>query len=130
MKLLQTVVVKQILTEQSKHELFEKYQSKKLQLQKECDQLRFEMKKLEKTKKFQPTSLIQHFDKEIQARQEKIKLADFQIEQLHNLPIGSELKEREVQALVDINVGERWDDFLAGSTIIVKDGMVTEIRER
>lgn len=130
MKLLQTVVVKQILTENSKQELFEKYQSKKLQLQKECDQLRFELKKLEKTKKFQPTSLIQHFDKEIQARQEKIKLADFQIEQLHNLPIGSELKEREVQALVDINVGERWDDYLAGSTIIVKDGIVTEIRER
>ncbi|MEW8986075.1 MAG: YlqD family protein [Bacillus sp. (in: firmicutes)] len=130
MKLLQTVIVKQVLTEKSKTELFEKYQSKKLQYQKECDQLRFEMKKLEKTKKFQPTSLITHFDKEIQARQEKIKLADFQLQQLHNLPLGSELKEREVQALVDINVGDRWDDHLAGSTIIVKDGIVTEIRER
>lgn len=130
MKLLQTVVVKQILTEKSKTELFEKYQSKKLQLQKECDQLRFEMKKLEKTKKFQQTSLIQHFDKEIQVRQEKVKLADFQIEQLHNLPLGSELKEREVQALVDIKVGDQWDEFLVGSTIIVKDGIVTEIRER
>lgn len=130
MKLLQTVVVKQILTEKSKTELFEKYHSKKLQLQKECDQLRFEMKKLEKTKKFQPTSLINHFDKEIQARQEKIKLADFQIEQLHNLPLGSELKEREIQAVVEIEIGDSWDEFIAGSTIIIKDGVVSEIRER
>jgi septin family protein len=130
MKLLQTVVVKQVLTEKSKAELYEKYHSKKLQLQKECEQLRFELKKLEKTKKFQPTSLINHFDKEMQARKEKIKLVDFQIEQLHILPLGSELKERELQALVDINVGDQWDEFLAGSTIIIKDGMVAEIRER
>ncbi|MGJ7922414.1 YlqD family protein [Neobacillus sp. LXY-4] len=130
MKLLQTVVVKQILTEKSKDELFEKYQERRLQLQKECDQLRFELKKLEKTKKYQPTQLLEHFDKEIQIRQEKIKLADFQIEQLHILPLGSELKEREVQALVDVNVGDRWDEFLSGKTIIIKDGYVAEIRER
>ncbi|WP_318504742.1 YlqD family protein [Bacillus sp. T3] len=130
MKLLQTVVIKQVLTEESKAELFEKYHSKKLQLQKECDQLRFELKKLEKTKKFQTTGLIKHFDKEIQSRKEKIKLADFQIEQLHNLPLGSELKEREVQAVVDVEVGDNWDEFLTGSTIIIKDGVVSEIRER
>lgn len=130
MKLLQTVVIKQVLTEESKAELFEKYHSKKLQLQKECDQLRFELKKLEKTKKFQTTGLIKHFDKEIQSRKEKIKLADFQIEQLHNLPLGSELKEREVQAVVDVKVGDNWDEFLTGSTIIIKDGVVAEIRER
>lgn len=130
MKLLQTVVIKQVLTEESKAELFEKYHSKKLQLQKECDQLRFELKKLEKTKKFQTTGLIKHFDKEIQSRKEKIKLADFQIEQLHNLPLGSELKEREVQAVVDVEVGDNWDEFLTGSTIIIKDGVVAEIRER
>ena len=52
MKLLQSVVVKQVLTEKSKEELQEKYHTNILQLQKECDQLRFEMKKLEKSKKF------------------------------------------------------------------------------
>lgn len=110
--------------------LFDKYHSKKLQLQKECDQLRFELKRLEKTKKYQPSNLKQHFEKEIQIRLEKIKLADFQIEQLHNLPIGSELKEREVQALVEINEGDPWEEFLTGQTIVIKDGYVIEIRER
>ena len=34
-------------------------------------------------------------------RKEKIKLLEFQIEQLHILPLGSEIKEKEVQALVE-----------------------------
>ena len=65
-KLLQTVVVKQVLTEKSKEKLHEKYHTKILQLQKECDQLRFEMKKLEKNKKFHQRNLTNHFEKEIQ----------------------------------------------------------------
>lgn len=63
-------------------------------------------------------------------RQEKIKLLDFQCEQLHMLPLGSELKETEVQALIDVNVGDRWDELVNGKTIIIKDGIVAEIRER
>lgn len=73
---------------------------------------------------------MKHFEKEIQARHEKIKLADFQIEQLHILPLGSELKEREVQALVELNEGDSWEEFLTGKTIVIKDGLVAEIRER
>lgn len=130
MKILQTVVVKQILTEKSKKELFEKYRFTKLQLQKETDQLRFEMRKFEKAKKFQPENLKKHFEKEIQMRQEKIKLLDFQCEQLHMLPLGSELKEKEVQALIDLKEGDRWDELISGKTIIIKDGIVAEIRER
>ena len=57
MKLLQSVVVKQVLTEKSKGKLQEKYHTNINQLQKECDQLRFEMKKLEKSKKFQSAQL-------------------------------------------------------------------------
>lgn len=128
MKILQTVVVKQILTEKSKQKLFDNYSIRKQQLEKESDQLRFEMKKLEKTKKFQPVSLIKHFEKEIQIRQEKTKLLDFQIEQLHILPLGSELKEKEVKAIIEVQEGDRWDDIESGNTIIIKDGIVSEIR--
>jgi len=127
-KILQTVVVKQVLTENSKQKLFENYTLRKQQLEKECDQLRFEMKKLEKVKKFQPASLKKHFEKEISIRQEKMKLLDFQIEQLHILPLGSELKEKEVKAIIEIEKGDRWEDIQSGKTIIIKDGIVDEIR--
>lgn len=130
MKVLQTVVVKQVLTEASKERLLNKYSTKKLQLQKESEQLKFEWKKQEKLKKLPPEILKRQFENEIRLRGEKIKLLEFHIEQLHILPLGSELKESELQALVEINEGDSWDGFLAEKTVVVKDGVVVEIRER
>ncbi|WHY79321.1 YlqD family protein [Neobacillus sp. WH10] len=128
MQIIQTVVVKQILTENSKQQLFHTYHSKMLQLQKECDQLQFELKRLEKTKSFSPSALKKHFEKDIEIRKEKIKLLEFQIEQLHILPLGSELNEKEVQALVEVKVGDKWNERLGQPTIIIKDGIIEEIR--
>lgn len=128
MQLIQTVVVKQVLTEESKSKLFERYHLQKLQLQKECDQLLFELKRLEKSKSFSPGALQQQFEKEINARREKEKLLEFQIEQLHMLPLGSELKEKEVQAIVEVNVGDRWDGSFGQPVMIIKDGIIVEIR--
>ena len=128
MQIIQTVVVKQILTETSKQNLLDKYFARKLQMQKEYQQLQFELKKIEKSKKYQSSALIKHFEKELQKRQEKEKLLEFQIEQLHMLPLGSELKEKEVQSLVDIEVGDNWEERMGKTTIIIKDGMVEEIR--
>src|SRR3984893_7443803 len=127
MKILQTVAVKQILTEASKQKLLDQYMAGRLQLQKECDQLQFELKRLEKTKKFQTNSLKNQFDKEIQIRKEKEKLLEFQIEQLHMLPLGSELKEKEVQATVELKVGDRWEERIGQPAIIIKDALITEL---
>ncbi len=128
MKILQNVIVTQVLTESSKNKLLGQYKSKRLQLQKESEQLRFELKKLEKTRNMQPATLKSHFEKEINHRQEKIKLLEFQMEQLEILPVGSELKEREVQSLVDVQVGANWEELMKTKTIVIKDGVVSEIR--
>lgn len=128
MKILQSVIVKQVLTDNSKEKLLHSYEEQKLIFQKECDQLRFELKKLEKTKKFPPASLKSHFEKEINIRQEKVKLIDFQIEQLEILPLGSELTEQSIQSIVEIKVGDDWNKLSSERMIIVKDGIITEIR--
>ncbi|RAK23346.1 YlqD protein [Anoxybacillus vitaminiphilus] len=128
MKIIQTVEVKQILTEESKAKLLKKFEERKRSLQQQCEQLRFELKRLEKAKKHSPLLLKQHFEKEINDRLEKMKLLDFQIEQLHILPLGSELKEREIQALVEVNIGDKWEEIIAPKTIIIEDGIVKEIR--
>jgi len=130
MKILQTVTVKQVLTKHSKEKMLNNFNNEIFQLKKECEQLKFEMKKMEKTKKFTSSNLLSHFEKEMKTRQEKIKLIEFQIEQLHMLPLGSELKERDIQELVDIHFGDKWEAFSNEKTIIVKDGIITEIRER
>ncbi|MCM3725972.1 YlqD family protein [Neobacillus cucumis] len=128
MQLIQTVVVKQVLTEKSKEQLYEKFQGRMLQLKKESDQLLFEQKRLEKTKNFSSEALKKKFETEIRMRKEKMKLLEFQMEQLHNLPLGSEIQESEVQALVEVNVGDQWDDSVGRSTIIIEDGKIKEIR--
>ncbi|MBO0995465.1 YlqD family protein [Bacillus sp. SD088] len=130
MKILQKVNVKQVLTEQSKDQLLKKYERNKQQLEKECDQLFFEMKKLERNRKYPAGGLKTQFDKEIDLRKEKIKMIEFQIEQVEILPLGSELQDQEVSAMIDISVGDHWEEKVSGKTIIIKDGIITEIRER
>jgi hypothetical protein len=127
-QIIQTVVVKQILTEESKQKLLENYFAAKLRMQKEYQQLQFELKKLEKNKKYNPSLVSKHFDKELQKRIEKEKQLEFQIEQLHMLPIGSELKEKELQALIEVKVGDIWDEKTTPKTILIKDGIIEEIR--
>ncbi|THE14448.1 hypothetical protein E1I69_04025 [Bacillus timonensis] len=128
MKIIQTVEVKQILTQNSKAKLLGSFQTNKHQLLKECDQLIFEHKKMEKQKKFDSAKIKLYFTNEIELRQEKIKQLEFQIEQIHMLPLGSEIKEKEVQSLIDINVGDNWDEVTSARTIVIKEGIVEEIR--
>lgn len=127
-QIIQTVVVKQILTENSKKKLFNHFEVQKLQLQREKNQLQFELKRIDKTKNFSPGALKNHYEKEINKRSEKEKLLEFQIEQLHILPLGSELKEKEVQALVEIKIGDIWNEQIGQPTIIIKDGIIEDIR--
>ncbi|WP_226665731.1 YlqD family protein [Metabacillus litoralis] len=126
MNILHHVTVKQTITETSKHELIEQFTEKKKRLEQECDQLYFEYKKIEKTSK----PLASQYLKEIDKRREKIKLVDFQLEQVNILPLGSELKEKEVEAIIEVNVGDNWSDIMQEKTIVIKDGIVDQIRLR
>jgi hypothetical protein len=126
MKILHQVAVKQILTEASKQALIEQFSNKKKLLEQECDQLYFEYKKVEKSSK----QLATQFLKEIDKRREKVTLVEFQLQQVHILPIGSELKEKDVEAIVEVNVGDNWNALMNESTIVIKDGIVDQIRLR
>jgi DNA repair ATPase RecN len=126
MKILHQVAVKQILTKTSKQALIEQFSNKKKLLEQECDQLYFEYKKVEKSSK----QLATQFLKEIDKRREKAKLVEFQLQQVHTLPIGSELKEKDVEAIVEVNVGDNWNALMKESAIVIKDGIVDQIRLR
>lgn len=128
MKIIQKVTVKQILTEKSKEKLFQFYLEQRQTLQKESDQLHFEQKKMERKNKFNQESVNSYFEKEIEMRHEKVKIIEFQVEQLEILPIGSEIKERELEAILDVAVGDAWDDSIFAKTIVVKDDVIIEIR--
>jgi DNA polymerase III delta prime subunit len=44
------------------------------------------------------------------------------------LPIGSELEETKLDAIVEVKEGDSWEEFKSLQTILVKDGIVIEIR--
>ncbi|HHY74601.1 MAG TPA: hypothetical protein GX497_15520 [Bacillus bacterium] len=128
MKIIRNIIVKQIVTEESKRLLFEKLKQQVYQLNTETAQLQFEKKKFEKMKSKQVPTALAQFDKELTNRIEKAKLLEFQLEQLELLPLGTELKEAEVQGIVEVHEGDNWEELTKERTIVTKDGIIVEIR--
>lgn len=129
MKVIKRVVVKQVLTEESKKELLEKLTGEIKRLRIECEQLNFEKRKSLKYNEADAHDFIDgRFTEEIRQRQQKIDSLQFQIDQLNKLPLGTEVTETELETLVDINVGDDWDSVMSPAVIVIKNGKVIALR--
>ncbi len=127
MKIMKKVLIKQIITEKSKLSLQRIFQEQKMQLEQECQQLLFEQRKLQNKRVVSQQEIAQRFDKEIKRRKEKIKLLEFKVEQLDMLEIGSEIIEKEVEALVEVQEGLHWNEIMNDGAIIIKDNIVVRV---
>ncbi|WP_096199337.1 YlqD family protein [Bacillus sp. FJAT-45350] len=132
MDIIRTVTVKQILTEKRKQYLMNELSNEEVQVSKELEQLKFQLHK--KLKKFQSDheysqTIRQSFNSEIKQRQEKLRAVEFKKHQLNKLEIGTELKDGSVQSICSIQVGDNWDDVLRDTEVIIRDGIVDEIRK-
>ncbi|SHF50999.1 YlqD family protein [Ornithinibacillus halophilus] len=129
MKIIKKIVVKQVVTENSKDKLKSNFIDHKMRLEQECQQLLFEQRKLQNKAGVSKQELVSRFQQEIKNRKEKIKLLDFKLEQLEMLAIGSEIVEKEVEALVEVGVGTNWKQVMEKSAIVIKDDVVIRIDE-
>ncbi|UOE92864.1 YlqD family protein [Alkalihalobacillus sp. LMS39] len=132
MKLIRTVVVKQILTKKRKEHLLQKLEEEETQYEKELEQLTFQLHKNQKThqgNQERSRKVRQSYKEEIRQREEKIRSVQFKRHQLHKLQLGSELKDGTIQSLCEVKTGDVWDNILTQSEIIIKDGIIHEIRE-
>lgn len=127
MKVIKKTLIKQVITEKSKRKLEYKFKQKKAKLNLECEQLIFEKKKLQKEKKNATHKIAKHFQTEIDKKKRSINQLNFKIEQLHQLPLGSEIVENTIESIVEVSVGMNWTDFLAETTIIIEDDIVVRI---
>lgn len=127
MKILKTVQIKQILTEASKAKLRDKFVNEQNQVELECQQLRFEQKKVKNQYQHATHQVTQRFQKEMNKREEKLQLIQFKLEQLEQLAIGSEVIEGEVHSIQEVSVGDNWNDMLKEQSIIIKDDIVVKI---
>ncbi|WP_077621986.1 YlqD family protein [Sediminibacillus massiliensis] len=128
MKIIQKIPVKQVITEKSKQGLADQFNGQKQRLEQECQQLQFEQRKLQNKKGVSKEEITKRFQREITKRKDKVKWIEFQLEQLEILPIGSEITEGEVESLVEVEVGNSWDSLTEDKAIIIKDGVVIQIK--
>ncbi|MFD1067601.1 YlqD family protein [Oceanobacillus locisalsi] len=129
MQLIKKVPIKLVVTEESKEKIRQNFINHKLRLEQECQQLQFEIRKLKNKNANTRSDMESRFNQEIKNRQEKIKLLDFKIEQLDELEMGSEIVEKEVEALVEVEVGSDWDHIMKEQAIVIKDDKVIRIDE-
>ncbi|MFD1414621.1 YlqD family protein [Oceanobacillus jeddahense] len=129
MKLIKKVPIKLVVTEESKEKIRQNFTNHKLRLEQECQQLQFEIRKLKNKNANVRSDMETRFNQEIKNRQEKMKLLDFKIEQLDELKMGSEIVEKEVEALVEVEVGSDWNHIMKEQAIVIKDDKVIRIDE-
>src|SRR5699024_11014723 len=127
MKLIKQIFIKQVITENSKKKLESKYKDEKKDLAMKCEQLIFEKKKLQKEKKRDTHKIEKQIQVEIDNKKRKINQIDFQIEQLHQLPLGSEIVETKMESLVEVKLGMNWSNFQNETAIIIEDDIVIRI---
>lgn len=127
------VTVKVILTENSRQKLHDEFAGSINRIKMELEQLHFQGKKLfADAQKRGPEALKivkDRLQKEEQLRREKIEQLQSQIDQLALIPLGSELVQGTVESDVAIRVGDNWDLLMKETEIVIRDGIVVEIRD-
>jgi len=132
--IFRSVQVKIIMTEASRAALVEQYAKQIREHREGWEQWQFQAKKIladAKRKSADTYALAQEkIAREEKQRKEKIEILQFQLKQAENLPEGSELEYQTVQSPVTVQIGDVWDEIMAGTEILIKDGQVHEIRQR
>ena len=132
MKVLVPVVVKMIITDKSRAKIIDEFKASIQQLKLELEQLQFQHKKLlnaAQKKGGEAVKLVQEkISVEKLKREEKIDKLFVQLDQLDKLEAGKEILHSTLETEVEINVNDPWDDLNHLKEIIVKDGIIIEIR--
>lgn len=127
------IKVKVLLTEASREKLLQNYQEQMNQILKELKQWQFQGKKLLSDAQKKSNEAFQlakeRISREERNRKEKVEILQFQMKQVENLPEGSEIDYTTVESRIEIKEGDSWDDIMAGTEIILKDGIIHEIRQ-
>lgn len=130
LEIIKKVVVKQILTEESRTKLKEQFLARQYQITKELKQLEFVLHKKmkENTSANYQASLKESFNKETARRKERLRQLELKLGQLDELELGAELREGTIQMIEQVEEGDNWEEIMKGTEIVIKDGVVHELR--
>lgn len=132
MLIRQPVAVKVILTEETKQQILNEQRQQVEGLMAELDQIDQQGKQALEQAMAQggqaAQQIRQQIDEERNKRLEQREQLIQQIQQIQQLDLGTELQNMTVETTIEVKVGDDWSKVLLGSEIVVKDGVVHEIR--
>ncbi|WP_157729531.1 YlqD family protein [Tumebacillus algifaecis] len=126
------VQVKIVLTEETKAQITGEINQAIQGIQRELDQIDFQSRKaLQDAEKNGPQAMnaVQaRINQEVGMRMERREQMMQQLVQIQQSPIGSEIPGGQIDTHAEVRVGDVWEDIVNGTEIVLKDGVVAEIR--
>ncbi len=129
----QPVTIKIILTEETKQAWLAELRRLVNSTIAELEELEFRSKQWLRDAEKQGEGAVQATEERIeQEKNQRIEQREQLIQQLtqiQQMDIGTEVANGTVETSVDVKVGDSWDAIAQGSEIVIKDGVVVEIRQ-
>jgi hypothetical protein len=129
----QPVAVKFILTEATKQQIIQEQRRQIEQVINELEQLEIQGKEAIEQAMMQSGELAQQVRQQIenekQVREARREELFQQMQQFQQMELGTEIQNMTVETTVTVNVGDDWSKILLGSEIVVRDGIVVDIRQ-
>lgn len=131
MKLLQSIIIKEVVTAEKKEEMINEFELEIKQCERELEQLTFQLYKATKDvpNKNEQHQLRARYTEEINKRKEKLQTFRFKVQQLHKLELGTEIRSGSAERIIEVEVGDSWPNLTEQAEIIIQNGIIHEIRE-
>jgi len=133
MRLKRSVTVKVIVTEEFKNRLKDELSSTLRRVESVSQQLDFQLRRyvpeVAKTDIEQAGRLRREIEGERHRHEEMRSELESRIREVTGLDIGSQYEQGTVEGEVEISVGDNLIEKLTGTEILIKDGIVEEIKE-
>lgn len=133
MEIRQPVAVKFVLTEATKQQIIQEQRRQIEQVMSELEQLEVQGKEAIEQAMMQSGELAQQVRQQVenekQAREERREELIQQMQQFQQMDLGTEVQNMTVETTVTVHVGDDWSKVLMGSEIVVRDGIIVDIRQ-
>lgn len=133
MEIRQPVSVKMILTEATKQQIVQEHRNQIGQVLNELEQIEAQapealQQAMEQGGEF-AQQIHQQIENEKNTREQRRDELMEQMQQIQQMELGTELQNMTVETVVTVKPGDDWANILQGAEIIVRDGIVQEIRQ-
>ncbi|MFB5191523.1 YlqD family protein [Alicyclobacillus fastidiosus] len=133
MEIRQPVAVKLVLTEATKQQIIQEQRRQIEQVINELEQLETQGKEALAQAMAQSGEFAQQVRQQIEneknTREQRREELFQQMQQIQQMELGTEIQNMTVETMVSVKPGDDWTKVLLGAEIIVRDGIIQEIRQ-